>query len=60
MALLGETNASVAELEHLLSIASLHSPSSLRLDARWDPLREHLRLQALAQSEPVVVTRGTS
>jgi len=39
--MLGEHDAAVAQIEYLLSIPCLFSVQVLRLDPRWDPLREH-------------------
>ncbi len=45
--LLGEHDAAIDQLELLLSIPSEVSVPLLRLDPRWDPLREHPRFKAL-------------
>jgi serine/threonine-protein kinase len=47
---LGEHDAALDRIERLLSIPSLVSVHTLRLDPRWDPLREHPRFRALIQS----------
>ena len=44
---LGEPNGAVDQLDILLSIPSTISVPWLRLDPRWDPLRDHPRFQAL-------------
>jgi hypothetical protein len=43
----GEHDAALDRIEHLLSIPSLVSVHTLRLDPRLDPLREHPRFQRL-------------
>jgi TolB-like protein/Flp pilus assembly protein TadD len=48
-AMVGETDAAIDRLEHLLSIPSPLSVSLLRLDPIWDPLRTHPRFQRLVQ-----------
>jgi TolB-like protein len=45
----GEHAAALDRIEHLLSIPSLVTVHTLRLDPRWDPLREHPRFRALVQ-----------
>ncbi len=50
-AMVGETDAAIDRLEHLLSIPGPLSVSLLRLDPIWDPLRDHPRFQQLVQSE---------
>ncbi|MBI3112675.1 MAG: protein kinase [Ignavibacteriales bacterium] len=47
LAQIGETDAALEEIEKLLSGPSLLSDHTLRLDARWDPIREHPRFKAL-------------
>jgi serine/threonine-protein kinase len=48
-AAVGEKDAAIDLLEHLLAIPYLESLTTarLRLDPRWDPLRDHPRFQAL-------------
>lgn len=46
----GEHDKAVATLEYLLSIPSLSSTSLLRIDPRWDPLRDHPGFQRLVQT----------
>jgi len=46
---LGELDDAVAELEYLLSIPSRVSVPLLRLDPRWDPLRDHPGFKALLE-----------
>ena len=50
-AMVGETDAAIDRLEHLLSVPSPLSVSLLRLDPIWDPLRDHPRFQRLVQGE---------
>jgi TolB-like protein/Tfp pilus assembly protein PilF len=45
--LVGEYDAALDAIEHLLSIPSRFSVPLLRLDPRWDPLRDHARYKAL-------------
>ncbi len=45
--MLGEQDAAIDQLELLLSIPSDISVALLKIDPRWDPLREHPRFQAL-------------
>ena len=47
---LGEADLAVDQLDYLLSIPSKLSRPLLRLDPRWDPLRDHPRFQALLES----------
>jgi hypothetical protein len=48
--LVGRQDAAIEELEHLASLQSLwFSPTLLRIDPRWDPLRKHPRFQELLQ-----------
>ncbi len=50
-AMVGENEAAVNELEHLLSIPSPLSVPLLRLDPIWDPLRDHQRFRRLVSGE---------
>ncbi len=50
-AMVGETDAAIDRLEHLLSIPGPLSVSLLRLDPIWDPLRDHPRFERVVQSE---------
>jgi serine/threonine-protein kinase len=43
----GDAGAAIDELERLLAGPSWLSVHSLRLDPRWDPIREHPRFKAL-------------
>jgi TolB-like protein len=43
----GETQAALDEIEHLLAGPSWLTTHTLRLDPRWDPIRDDLRFQAL-------------
>jgi hypothetical protein len=47
LAQLGEADAAIDELERLLAEPSDVSVHTLRLDPRWDPIREHPRFKAL-------------
>jgi hypothetical protein len=49
--MVGEKEAAIDELEHLLSIPSPLSVPLLRLDPIWDPLRDHPRFQQLVAQE---------
>ena len=43
----GEVDAALDEIEELLAGPGFLSVHTLRLDPRWDPIREHPRFQAL-------------
>jgi len=43
----GETDAALAEIERLLAGPSRTTVHLLRLDPRWDPIRDNPRFQAL-------------
>jgi len=43
----GDAEAALREIERLLAEPSLVSVHTLRLDPRWDPIREHPRFEAL-------------
>ena len=43
----GEADAALDEIERLLAGPSWLSVHTLRLDPRWDPIREHPRFRAL-------------
>jgi len=45
----GETDAAIEHIRHLLSIASWLSPGLLRIDPRWAPLRNDPRFRKLAE-----------
>ncbi len=45
--MVGEYDAALDQIDYLLSIPSELSVPLLRLDPRWDPLREHPRFKAL-------------
>jgi len=47
----GETDAAIEHLRHLLSIPCLLSPALLRIDPQWAPLRADPRFQKLAENE---------
>ena len=49
-AMVGEYDASLDKIEYLLSIPSyILSVPFLRLDPRWDPLRDHPRFKRLLE-----------
>jgi serine/threonine-protein kinase len=45
--LLGDHDAALDQLEYLLSIPSYFSPTWIKNDPKWDPLREHPRYQRM-------------
>ncbi len=47
----GETDAAIEHIRHLLSIPCLLSPGLLRIDPRWAPLRDDPRFRQLAELE---------
>jgi serine/threonine-protein kinase len=47
LAAIGEADAALEEIERLLAGPSLLSVHTLRLDPRWDPIRDDPRFQAL-------------
>jgi serine/threonine protein kinase/tetratricopeptide (TPR) repeat protein len=47
--LLGEYDLAIEKLEYLLSIPSYISVPLLRLDPKWDPLRQHQKFQRLLE-----------
>jgi serine/threonine-protein kinase len=47
LAQVGEADAALDEIERLLAGSSWVSVHTLRLDPRWDPIREHPRFKAL-------------
>jgi serine/threonine-protein kinase len=47
LAQIGETTAALDEIERLLTEPSSTTVHTLRLDPRWDPIREDRRFQAL-------------
>lgn len=49
--LVGEQNAAIDQIEYLRSIPSKLSVSLLRIDPRWDPLRNHPRFQKLLEAD---------
>lgn len=48
--LVGEENAAIDQVEYLLSIPSRITVPLLRIDPRWDPLRNHPRFQKLLEA----------
>jgi eukaryotic-like serine/threonine-protein kinase len=48
---LGDTERALDHVEHLLRIPSWTTVHTLRLDPRWDPIRDHPRFQALVAGE---------
>jgi serine/threonine-protein kinase len=51
--ILGDNEAALEQLEHLLSNPSFYSAPFLRMDPRWDPLRDDPAFQALLEKYPV-------
>jgi len=47
----GETDAAIEHIRHLLSIPCMLSPALLRIDPRWAPLRGDPRFRKLAELE---------
>jgi serine/threonine-protein kinase len=47
----GDTDAAIEHIRHLLSIPCLLSPALLRIDPRWAPLRNDSRFRKLAELE---------
>lgn len=47
MAQAGELDAALQEVERLLTRPSYVTAHTLRLDPRWDPIRDHPRFKAL-------------
>ena len=47
LTMVGERDAAVERLEHLLSVPANHSVQLLRIDPTWDPLRDHPRFKRL-------------
>ncbi|UCC81705.1 MAG: tetratricopeptide repeat protein [Gemmatimonadota bacterium] len=47
LTMVGERNAAIKQLEHLLLVPGYHSAQLLSIDPTWDPLREHPRFQKL-------------
>jgi len=45
----GEADAAIEQLRHLLSVPSVLSPALLRIDPRWAPLRDDPRFRKLAE-----------
>ena len=49
--MVGEYDAAIEILQRLLDIPSLLSPEWLRLDPRWDALRDHPGFQELVRRD---------
>ncbi len=47
----GDADAALNEIEELLAGPGFLSVHTLRLDPRWDPIREHPRFQALVAGD---------
>jgi serine/threonine-protein kinase len=47
LAQVGDVDAALNEIERLLAGPSMLSVHTLRLNPRWDPIREHPRFKAL-------------
>ena len=45
---IGDADAAIGQIEHLLSIPSWLSPALLRIDPKWAPLRDNARFRKLA------------
>jgi len=45
----GETDAAIEHIRHLLSVPCSLSPALLRIDPRWEPLRDDPRFRKLAE-----------
>jgi len=50
---IGDADPALVEIERLLAGPSPLSVHTLRLDPRWDPIREHPRFQELLQKHSV-------
>jgi serine/threonine-protein kinase len=48
-AILGDNDAALERLEHVISEPSFLSAEYVRMDPRWDPLRDDPRFQALLE-----------
>jgi hypothetical protein len=48
-AMVGEYDAAIDQLEILLAVPSPTAVPMLRIDPTWNPLRDHLRFQALLE-----------
>jgi TolB-like protein/DNA-binding winged helix-turn-helix (wHTH) protein/Flp pilus assembly protein TadD len=52
--MLNESNAAIDQLEYLISVPSTISRELLRVDPRWDPLRDHPRFKKLLEMQRAV------
>ena len=49
--MVGEHDAALDQIEYMLSIPGILTPSTLRIDPRWDPLRKYPRFQKLISQQ---------
>ena len=48
----GDIDAAIAALPHLLEVPAGLTPGLLRIDPYWDPLRKDPRFQKLCEEKP--------